>query len=312
MKKFLLRIVPAAALCALLGAGLCGCGSSVPIAADTDGWSVGNAEISDDVENIAVDWTDGSVTVGYHDGNTILIRETCSKPLTEETTLHWRLDDATLRIKYDAPGPDIMNISSLNKQLTILLPESHFLQDLTVGSTSGDVILDDLQAGRLDLSLTSGNVDAVCRAKDISISLTSGDIQLTQKGNAESVSLDSTSGIITASLGTVGTLDAESTSGRIIVEAEALEQASASTTSGGVTVKTGNCPRELSVDCTSGDVTVALADKPGFTARIETTSGSFDSDIALSKSGDVYSCGDGSGSVRIDATSGNVRLLNAA
>ncbi len=311
MKKFLSRILPASALCIALGIFLCGCGGTPPIA-DTDGWSAGNTEISNDVEHIAVDWTDGSVTVGYYDGDAILVEETCGKPLTEETTMHWRLDGDTLRIRYDAPGLDVMNISSLNKQLTILLPESRFLQDLTVDATSGTIILNALLVDRLDLSLTSGDVDAVCSARDISVECTSGNIQLTQKGNADTVSLDSTSGDFTASLGVVETLTADSTSGRITVEAEALEQASAETTSGGVTLKTANCPRAINIDCTSGDVTLALSDKPGFTAEIDTTSGDFDSDIPLSKNGDVYLCGDGSGSVSIDVTSGNVQLLNAA
>ncbi|MBR2667800.1 MAG: DUF4097 family beta strand repeat protein [Oscillospiraceae bacterium] len=332
MKKLFLRILPAAVLCAVLGAGLCGCGNlPSPDTGDADDrdWSIGNTSISDPVENLAVKWVDGTVTVGCHDGDDILVEETCNKPLTEETTLHWRLDGTTLHVEYGTPGPRV-SLTSLNKQLTVLLPKSCALGSAAVSVSSGDVFLEDLQADQLALSASSGSVSAACQADSVAISASSGDITveckaktvsistssgfitLAQKGAAESVSLDTSSGDITAVLDRAARLEADTSSGFIDVTAADLEDASFHSSSGSMTLRSGTCPRKLTVDTSSGDVTVAVPDTPGFTARIDTSSGDFDSGIALSKNGDTYSCGDGSGSFQIDTSSGNVKLLNAA
>ena len=330
MKNKLFRILPAVALCAVLSIGFCACGTPSPAANDADdsGWSIGNASVSDPVESLAVNWSDGAVTIGYHEGDTILVEETCDKPLTEDTTLHWRLEGDTLRIEYSAPGPRV-SLGSLNKRLTVLLPESASLTGAAVSVSSADLNLEDLRADQIALSSSSGGVNAVCRADSLAISASSGDITaectaktvsistssgcitLTQTGSADSVSLDTSSGDVSSVLDRTARLTAETSSGFIDINAAALEEASAESSSGEITLRSGTCPRKLTVDASSGDVTVVVPDTPGFTAEINTGSGDFDSDIALAKSGDTYSCGDGSGSFRIDTSSGNIKLLNA-
>ena len=59
---------------------------------------------------------------------------------------------------------------------------------------------------------------------------------------------------------------------------------------------------------TSGDVTLKLPEAPGFTCRIDTMPSRFSSDLALEKSGDTYTFGDGSARCFIDTTSGNIRI----
>ena len=75
-----------------------------------------------------------------------------------------------------------------------------------------------------------------------------------------------------------------------------------------VTLPEGTALTDLGIDVTSGDVTAALPTEPGYRARVTTTSGSFNADVPLSKDGDEYLCGDGSGRVEIQVTSGDVRL----
>ena len=67
----------------------------------------------------------------------------------------------------------------------------------------------------------------------------------------------------------------------------------------------------LKLRSTSGNVTVLLPSTPGFDAEIDTTSGDFDSAIALKQEGKRYSCGDGSASLQINTTSGNIRLTES-
>ena len=81
----------------------------------------------------------------------------------------------------------------------------------------------------------------------------------------------------------------------------------ANSTSGNIYVMLGKM-NSLDIDATSGNVTAALPAEPGFTAHVGTTSGAFNSDIALTRNGDDYVCGNGSVKVSIDTTSGNIRM----
>ena len=46
----------------------------------------------------------------------------------------------------------------------------------------------------------------------------------------------------------------------------------------------------------------------GFAGKVKIVSGDFSSDLALSKAGNTWSCGDGSAKLEIGTTSGNVKL----
>ena len=85
-----------------------------------------------------------------------------------------------------------------------------------------------------------------------------------------------------------GSVKAGSTSGRVDVELQKFS--------------------ELNIGATSGDVTVYLPTEPGFSAKVSTTSGKLSYDLALTKNGDRYVCGDGSAKVEIGTTSGDVRI----
>ena len=74
-------------LAGLLCAVLCGCGSVSLFYENADRYSVGNAEITESVENIELDWIAGAVRIEYHGEDSILLTETSSDTLTEQTTL---------------------------------------------------------------------------------------------------------------------------------------------------------------------------------------------------------------------------------
>jgi hypothetical protein len=48
---------------------------------------------------------------------------------------------------------------------------------------------------------------------------------------------------------------------------------------------------------------------PGITAHFDTTSGKVNYDMPLVKEGSTYTCGDGSGDVKINTTSGNITVV---
>ena len=91
------------------------------------------------------------------------------------------------------------------------------------------------------------------------------------------------------------------------MEAGTVREAKLGSTSGDIRVRV-KAFDTMKIGSTSGSVDAELAAEPGFTAEISTTSGDFSSDLALSKAGNTWSCGDGSAKLEIGTTSGNVKL----
>ena len=280
--------------------------------AHAEQYNVGDAEISASIKNLEINWTSGRVQIDYHSGNTILISEKTTGVISESMRMRWRLDGDTLRIEYDKPGFHLF---------------SFMPHDISV--TSGDVSIPALYADELKLASTSGDIRGSVCARTVKGQLTSGNMDLQIMSMAEEVSLESTSGSIT--------LDAmeiekkaviSTTSGDIRAAVKQTDEFKATSTSGDIHAVIGNAKQTavgstsgkviadistvhtLDIHTTSGGVTAYLPQTPGFTAQIETTSGRFESQLALTKQGNAYIAGDGSGTVKFHTTSGNI-LLNA-
>ena len=302
-------------------------GVSVGGYANAEKYQAGDTEISAAVENLEINWTEGTVNIVFHEGSGVSVSETAKKPLSDDLRLRWWLDGTTLRIQYAKSGLRI-SADSLEKALTVSLPEGLVLGTAAIHGTSADFNIAALAAEDMILETTSGNITALVAAKKLKAGSTSGDMDIRQRGGSDSVTFDSTSGSILASVEDARVISASSTSGSVTltqlggadsvklhstsgsIKAEALsaEKVTIDSTSGSAAVQL-HTVRELKIDSTSGSVTVTLPTAPGFTCKVSTASGSFNSDIALSKSGDTYACGDGSGSIDIHTTSGNIRLL---
>ena len=297
---------------------------------DAGKYTAGEVTIKKPVKNLDIDWADGSVTIAYHAKDTVEITETAPKKLSETESLHWWLDGSTLHIRHTGSG--FLTHRSLNKALTVTLPEGSVLESLEISASSADVrvpalqadsIVTDLTSGdltlvqsgtsrQIELSSTSGEICATLEdGKTLILNSTSGTIDLKQTGTTDKVKLTTTSGQIQLVLEEATALDITSTSGDIRVEGEAVEKAEIGSTSGTISLDLAAF-QDLRISATSGDVTLALPSKPGFGAEIETSSGSFDSAIALKREGGDYSCGSGHADLRISTTSGDIRLLEAS
>ena len=308
--------------CAWFMFGTTGAGISY---ANADKYTVGGTTVTDTVENLFIDWTEGKVNIEYHAGSGITVSETADRALSEDDQLRWWLDGTTLRIRYAKPG---FRISvSLHKQLTVSLPEGTVLKTAEIGSTSGDLNIPALAADEIRLDSTSGNVFAVTDTKKLTVSATSGDMNIRQDSDIGTVVLGSTSGSIACTLGNVsdvtahstsgsvrltvtgsaGTVKLDSTSGSIYPDLASADKAEFSSTSGSVEGKAAAF-RDMKIGSTSGTVTMKLPALPGFTCEVGTASGDFSTDLFLTKNGNTYTCGDGSARLSINTTSGNIRL----
>ena len=285
-------------------------------------YHIGDAEITQPVKNLDIDWTSGKINIAYHSGNTVLLSEKANKTLRDSERMRWQLDGDTLKIEYETPGFHLFSFHT--KELTVTLPESVSLEDVRIHATSGEVNIPALQAEELTLKVTSGDIQArvnarkitgkltsgrmelqaMEEAKEISLDATSGDIVLEAAG-AEKIRIDITSGSIRAAVNKAGEIKIGSTSGDVQAVIGEAKKADISCTSGKITVDIARWEK-LDVHATSGDIKAMLAAEPGFTARIDTTSGKVESKLAMAQNGKDYICGDGSAQVKLHTTSANI------
>ena len=277
--------------------------------ADAEKYITGNAEITEKITNLDVDWTSGKVNVAYHDEGSILVSETSKTEIQPDRQMCWLVDGETLHIRYMKPGFHLSGFFQIfgnsNKTLTITLPEDLDLKDAKISATSADLDIPSLKAETLAFSVTSGDIKASADARHISAEMTSGDAELTSENRADDIIVSATSGDISVTADDADALHAETTSGKITLETGSVSDLSAAATSGDILVKIMDFD-SISIHATSGDVRAELPEKPGFTASIHTTSGDIYHELPLMQSEESYICGDGSGKVNIDTTSGDV------
>ena len=296
--------------------------------ANADQYTAGDTEISSAVENLDIEWTSGAVNLEYHAGSGVTVSETANRTLSEDEKLRWWMDGNTLRVRYCKPG---LNIHfNLNKVLTVSLPEGTALKKSNIDVTSADVNVPKLDADEIRFDTTSGNVKAEISTKKLDASSTSGDMEIRQDGDIRSAVLGSTSGNITFTAasaenvdmkstsgglnitlsGDVKKLHLDSTSGTILADLASADNAEFDSTSGDMTV-TMQSFKDLDLDATSGNITLKLPNAPGFTLDLDAKPSRLHTSLPMEiKSEDKYVYGDGSARLRIDTTSGDVRIEN--
>lgn len=309
MSRVLLKIAAAACIVALVACGVMTLGQTIMNGIrypDADRYTAGPTSLNGAVKNLDIDWTEGFVSIAYHPQDTVEIAESAPKKISGDAALRWWLDGDTLRIRYAKSG--FFTFFGLKKALTVTLPEGVVLESVGIDATSADVKAQALAAGDVRIDLTSGDIDLsqAGASERVRLSCSSGDIRAAM-ADAGSMRVSATSGEIRATLGTADELSVGTTSGNIAVEGKGARQGSLGSTSGKISVRL-EAFDALQIQATSGDVTACLPSEPGYRAEVKTTSGDFDYTVALARDGGAYSCGDGSGSLRIHTTSGDVRL----
>ena len=301
MKKMLRALIFAALICLTL----CGC-SSGPLYDNADRYTAGETEIREDIRALDIHWICGSVTVEYHEGDTVILSERAKKSLPEEDVLRWWLDGTTLRVQFSAPMLQRWTPHP-EKELIVSLPAGLVLENADITTISGKLQCDGLAAERAVLSATSGDIYASCTASDLSIHSTSGSI--TAVCDADNISVDLVSGVIDLThTGAAESLTTQSTSGTIHLNIDEVEQVDIHPVSGGVTMECAVLPEALTVYTVSGGVALYVPGDAGFTAEVKTTSGRFNSDLLMKTDGSRYFCGDGKCSVNIHTVSADISI----
>lgn len=207
MKKFaLVLLLIIVCVCAV------GCSSIGYVYTDARHYTAGDARISDRVDELDINWIDGAVYIEYYNGSDIRLSETSTRDLKKDQQLHWYLDGKTLRVQYAASAVPIGN--SLNKELTVLIPNDLRLDDAHIAVASAMVEADGLNA------------------KKIKIDSASGQVALRQLGEAEEINVNTASGAAAVAVENAELLKVNSASGAMIVDALYVDEVKIATASG--------------------------------------------------------------------------------
>jgi hypothetical protein len=281
MKKFaLVLLLIVVCVCAV------GCSAIGYVYTDARHYTAGDARISQQVDKLDINWIDGTVYVEYYNGSDIRLSETCTRELTKDQQLHWYLDGKTLRVQYAASAVRISN--SLDKQLTVMIPNDLYLDDVHIAVASAMVEADGVNA------------------KKIKVDSASGQIALRQQGEAEEINVNTASGAVAVAVENAEQLKVNSASGAVIVDALYVEEVKTVSVSGNTTLQLANAADRIKMDSVSGTVRLILPDSMGFTADVDSLSGRVGGSLRLDRDDEDYVHGNGRCKIEVDTVFGNV------
>ena len=295
---------------------------------DADKYTAGDREITEKVTSINIDYLSGDVVLNGNDTDKVTVKETANKNMTEDQMVHTWVNDGTLYVRYCASKNGI-SVDKLEKSLEITVPGAQDLNDLIVHLSSGNFNCSGITTDNAKGQISSGNFGMKCSASDVELKATSGNIVLTldgdssltdldtssgnisftQSGNINSVKMHASSGNVAADLEKVGTMDIRVSSGNINIEADEIGELNSSSSSGTNEFVLGNAPSKSDIRSSSGSVKVYLPEDADVTVNTSISSGEFNYDLAFAKTGKTYVCGNGTSTMDIHVSSGDVSVL---
>ena len=259
-------------------------------------YTSGNADFDpSSVEALDIQWLNGDVEISFSGatGSSVSVTEDANKKLDESTSLHYWLDNTTLKIKFAASGKS--NYSNLSKKLKVVLPSSLTLLHLSVSGVSASIDIDGARAERVTLNSVSGNVSAkdVRVYGDAVISTTSGNVSGSVITSCDEVKLSSTSGSI-----------------EFTTEAR-VRSLEVETTSGNISLSNLNPAKKCRVETVSGNTRLEFLDNAGFSVKFDSVSGDFETDFSMYLVDGKYVFGKSNSDFTVKTVSGDVRVVSS-
>ncbi|MBQ7652833.1 MAG: DUF4097 family beta strand repeat protein [Clostridia bacterium] len=284
MKKLcLLLLLILALICSTL---LFACGDNSRMTEyDGTGYLEGNASFNaTDVKKINVVWISGDVIV-LTEGEEVKIDEESSNE-----KMQYKLENGVLNVYYAKSNA---KIGKITKNLTLTLPVSLVLDELTLGVTDGDISCDIVSAKRLECLTADGNVTLKhASGEDLFIKNASGDIRITDANFLRFKSQSAEGSLSALSLKT---------------DNAKIEFADGNVTFADLTAK------EVTINGASGNVMIGLSDKVGgYSLTAKVIDGEINANGARKdESGKyVYFSGDGiTSEITINLVDGNVGIV---
>ncbi|MBR0207605.1 MAG: DUF4097 family beta strand repeat protein [Oscillospiraceae bacterium] len=223
-----------------------------------------------EVSALDLNWISGSVSVERYDGRELVVRESCSRVLTEDETARFRLHGGTLSIL-----PCANNARTLpEKQLTVLVPKGLTLKTVESDATSASVTVRALEvSGAIRLDSSSGSLHVEdCRCAALALNSSSGSRHILRTEVSGDAEANGTSGSFNAESLRCASLDVSSTSGSHNISELRCDTLRLTSSSGSKKVSGLDC-RAVEVAFTSGSVRLEFAAAPG-SVKVAGTSGS--------------------------------------
>ena len=237
-------------------------------------YNVGGGTVTDEFQNIKVNWTNGKINIEAYDGEDTVISET--EVAEKENKLRWRVEDGVLKIQQMAAGMRFGLKQTPKKTLTVKIPSNvaEGLKAVTSDSVSAEVTITGISASdKIEIDTVSGGANL----KNI---------------KTEKLDIDTVSGSIKAA-GEFTELESDSVSGD-------------------VTVSSATPLKKLDCDSTSGNIRLTIPKNSGFTLKADTVSGDISCGLpAVSESKNRRVCGDGSADFETDTVSGDLIITSA-
>ena len=224
--------------------------------------------ISDDIQEIEIDWVSGNIRLVPANVTSIEVSE--STVDDAKYAMICKQEGGTLKIEYckNTTFTDLKNLK-FSKDLTILVPMNWSGRALQVDAASAKLSVQDLTIREVEVDTASG----ACQFDHC----------------------------------TVDTLDVDTASGDVYFEGS-LNRLDCDSASAGVQAVLDNVPSEIDMDTASGSIELVLPKDAGFVVNMDTMSGKFDSDFPYSARNGVYVTGDGACRIDMSSMSGKVTI----
>lgn len=224
--------------------------------------------ISDDIQEIEIDWVSGNIRLVPANVTSIEVSE--STVDDAKYAMVCKQEGGTLEIDYckNTTLKDLKNLK-FSKDLTILVPMDWSGRALQVDAASAKLSVQDLTIREVEVDTASGT----CQFDHC----------------------------------TVDTLNVDTASGDVYFEGS-LNRLDCDSASAGVEAVLDNVPYEIDMDSASGSVELVLPKDAGFVVNMDTMSGKFDSDFPYSAKNGVYVSGDGACRIDMSSMSGKVSI----
>lgn len=223
-----------------------------------------------EITALDIDWISGEVEILVTSDSDILVREQPEHETSYSYAMVVTEQDGVLKVRYTEDA--FLTLPDLPaKKLTVQLPRA---------------VAEHLTEVRLNSVSADFDVTALTVKNTLTFDSVSGDLE------TDPITADS------AKLTTV--------SGKIDLDGS-FRQVTGGSTSGEVDLTLRKCPDRIELNTVSGNMDLELPRNAGFTLDYSTVSGDLESDFPLTTDG---TCGDGSGSITIETTSGDLKIEN--
>ena len=167
-----------------------------------------------------------------------------------------------------------LELDSISSEMNV--PEGYAFEDMTVNTTSGDIVAECSVTGSLKISSVSGEIKlANGTPSDVDINTTSGNVDIDDMTVAGLINISTISGEITLTNVVTDDVDINTTSGDIVFKDLTTETANIDTTSGEVTGTIAG-DHEYDTSTVSGDIDLPSSISGEPMIDISTVSGDID------------------------------------